>query len=127
MRPRLLTRFSDGESSDYGSAPAGTATYTKDDEDAALDILLNMGHQRYSEAHSGENDALLTESLLMTHEKKSLPSWRRDGGDRGILAEMSGYADTPKVSKSKLLEATKVSSTGVQGASHSILREGGIF
>lgn len=127
MRPRLLTRFSDGESSDYGSAPVGTATYTKDDEDAALDILLKMGHQRGTEAEGERTNTILTESLLIPHGQKVQASWRTDSGDRGILAEMSGYADTPKVSRSKQVESTKISATEIQESTSSILREGGIF
>lgn len=118
MRPRLLTRLSDGESSDYGSAPAGTATYSKDDEDAALDILLNLGQQG-DKAGWHDNDALLTESLLML-PGKVLPMRKTGAEDRGILAEMSGYADTPRVSR-------QAQQSGKEHASiDSILGEGGL-
>lgn len=125
MRPRLLTRFSDGESSDYGTAPVGTATYTKDDEDAALDILLSMGHQGDMAGSKGDG-AILTESLLIMPTKERA-SRHLETQDRGILAEMSGYADTPKISRNKQVSESKPSTAKVQGSSNSILREGGIF
>lgn len=124
MRPKLLSRLSDGESSDYGSAPIGTATYTKDDEDAALDILLNLGQQGDIASWS-ENDKLLTESLLMM-PGKVLPSRRGGAEDRHILAEMSDYADTPKVIRQKPNSDVLAGSSKKQEPTTSILREGGL-
>ena len=130
MRPKFLTRFSDGESSDYGPAPIGTAAYTKDDEDAALDTLLSMGHHGDTMGWNGK-DAILTDSLLMMPGRDAPASTKAAGQDRGILAEMSAYADTPKVTKRHVTADHPASEgrTHIKGPTHppkSILNEGGL-
>lgn len=123
MRPGLLTRFSDRESSDYGQAPVGEAgAYTKDDEDAALDILLSMGNQ--GTVGWSEKGAILTDSVLNDTTSAEQRLQESNKNDRGILAEMSAFGDTPKVARThQYREAAKK----VAGSGSSILQEGGFF
>lgn len=123
MRPKLLTRFSDGESSDYGQAPVDAGAYTKDDEDAALDILLSMGNQGtmgWSEKGAIFGDSIHSPSIEQSAQAKGT-------ADRGILAEMSAFGDTPRVVRNVAgrKEGGEAGPSGSIGSS--ILREGGIF
>lgn len=123
MRPRLLTRFSDGESSDYGQAPTDTGAYTTDDEDAALDILLSMGNQ--ATMGWSEKAAIFGGWI---HASSMEQSAQAEGkGDRGILAEMSAFGDTPRVIRNVAGRKEGGEAGPSESTGSSILREGGIF
>lgn len=131
MRPKMLTRLSDGQSSDYGRAPFDTGAYTKDDEDAALDILLSMGNQATMDWT--EKAAILSESMVLPAAKQSQSQEHLNDKkhNRGVLAEMYMTGDTPRVDRHRPRKsASDKSERATQGAqvrTESILQEGGIF